>query len=93
MFKNDYGKARLDLVPPGVIEAVGRVRTFGIQKYVDKDGWQKVEPERYRAALLRHLCQYMRDPESVDAESGLPHLEHAACNIAFLLEMSVGEKT
>ncbi len=31
--KHDGGKARLDLVPPEIIEAVGKVMTFGAKKY------------------------------------------------------------
>jgi hypothetical protein len=30
---------------------------------------------------------YLDNPYGVDAESGLPHLSHLACNIAFLCEM------
>ena len=85
--KADAGKPRLSLVPPAVIEAVGRVRTYGTEKYGDPDNWRKVEPERYRDALIRHICAWMRNPHAVDKESGLPHLEHIACNVAFLLEM------
>lgn len=86
--KADLGKPRLFLVPPAIIEAVGRVRTYGITKYQGSpDNWKKVQPERYRDALMRHICEWMRDPHGVDAESGLPHLEHVACNIAFLLEI------
>jgi hypothetical protein len=84
--KNDQGKPRLDLVPPGIIEAVGVIRTYGTKKYKDPDGWKCVERERYIAALMRHLCEYLRDPNSVDAESGYLHLWHMACNIAFLIE-------
>jgi len=85
--KYDHNKPRLDLVPPGIIEAVGTVRTYGTAKYGDPDNWRQVEPERYRAAMMRHICAYLRDPEGVDAESGLPHLWHVACNVAFLIEL------
>lgn len=85
--KADAGKPRLALVPPAIIEAVGAVRTFGTQKYGDPENWRQVEPARYRDALMRHLCAYLRNPAGVDAESGLPHLAHAACNVAFLLEL------
>lgn len=85
--KHDKDKPRLDLVPPAIIEAVGAVRTYGIQKYKDPNNWKKVEPERYRAALMRHLCKYLRNPQAKDEESGLPHLWHVACNIAFLCEL------
>ena len=85
--KKDEGKPRLFLTPPGIIEAVGWVRTFGTEKYGDPDNWKKVSPERYQDALMRHLVKYMRDPKGVDEESGLPHLWHMACNIAFLIEL------
>lgn len=89
--KYDQEKPRLDLVPPGIIEAIGIIRTYGTEKYGDPDGWKKVEPNRYTAALMRHLCEFLRDPNSVDEESGLPHLWHMACNIAFLIEL-LGER-
>lgn len=85
--KFDQNKPRLDLVPPAIIEVIGHVRTYGALKYKDPENWRKVEPERYQAALMRHLCEYMRNPKSIDVESGLPHLWHMACNIAFLCEM------
>jgi hypothetical protein len=88
--KHDKDKPRLDLVPPAIIEAVGAVRTYGIQKYKDPDNWKKVEPERYRAALMRHLCKYLRNTQAKDEESGLPHLWHIACNVAFLCELERG---
>ena len=86
-YKHDNNKPRLDLVPPGIIEAVGVIRTYGVQKYGENTNWEKVELYRYKAALMRHLCEYLRNPESVDKESGYPHLWHAACNIAFLCEL------
>lgn len=86
-FKYDSGKPRLALVPPELIEAVGAVRTFGVQKYSDSECWKKVEVYRYNDALMRHICKYLENPKSVDDESGLPHLWHAACNIAFLIAL------
>lgn len=85
--KKDADKPRCGLVPPAIIEAIGRVRSFGVKKYADPDNWLRVEKERYVDALLRHICKYLRDPKGVDKESGLPHLEHAACNMAFILEL------
>ena len=87
MAKYDADKPRLDLVPPGIIEAVGIARNYGVKKYKDPDSWRQVEPERYVAALMRHLCQFLRDPNGKDPESGIPHLYHMACNVAFLVEM------
>lgn len=86
--KHDKGKPRLDLVPPTIIEAIGYIRTQATEtKYKDPHGWKKVEPERYMAALMRHLCEALRDPRGKDKESGYQHLWHMACNIAFLIEM------
>ncbi|MGO5112244.1 dATP/dGTP diphosphohydrolase domain-containing protein [Oscillospiraceae bacterium LCP25S3_E10] len=85
--KFDDNKPRLDLVPPELIEAVGKVRTYGVKKYGDSDSWKQVEPYRYRAALMRHICKYLKEPDGVDSESGLPHLWHIACNVAFLIAL------
>ncbi len=85
--KADYGKAKLSLVPRRIIWNIAAVREFGTEKYKDPDNWRRVEPERYRDAAYRHFLAYLDDPKSVDEESGLPHLWHLACNIAFLCEM------
>lgn len=85
--KADKGKLRLSLVPVEIIRAVARVREYGVNKYGAQEAWRHVSPERYRDALLRHTLAFWENPGSVDEESGLPHLEHMACNIAFLLQM------
>lgn len=84
--KHDTGKPRCDLVSPALIEAVGHVRGYGSIKYNSDDNWQSVESSRFMAALIRHLCHCMRDLNSVDEESGLPHLWHVATNVNFLME-------
>lgn len=85
--KADAGKLQLSLVPPEVIKAVARVRRYGNEKYHDPDNWKKVEPQRYWEATLRHIVAAWNDYTATDAESGLLHIEHACCNLAFLLEM------
>lgn len=84
--KFDQGKPRPTLVPIGLIEAVTAIREYGCQKYKDPDNWRTVEPQRYRDAAYRHWLAYLKG-EVTDPESGLPHLWHLACNIAFLIEM------
>lgn len=74
------------LVPIGIIQAIRATRLYGIQKYKDPDNWRTVEPQRYRDAAYRHWLAYLKG-EYTDPESGLPHLWHLACNIAFLIEM------
>lgn len=86
--KADAGKFRPTLVPVSLIEAVASVREYGVAKYHDPDNWKKVEPQRYRDAMFRHWLAYLKG-EKLDPESGLPHLHHCACNLAFLIEMEV----
>ncbi len=85
--KADAGKLQLTMVPTGIIRAIARIRMYGNQKYGSPDNWKQVEKERYRDAAYRHWLAYLDDPGGVDEESGLPHLDHLACNIAFLIEM------
>lgn len=87
--KADSGKAKLSLVPVEILFDIARVREYGNNKYPEggKDNWKNVEPERYRDAAFRHFAEYIRDPESIDEESGLPHRWHLECNLAFLAEL------
>ena len=87
--KADAGKPRLSLVPPQIIYDIARIRMYGNSKYPEggKDNWKQVEPERYRDAAFRHLLAYIADPAGADEESGMPHLWHLACNVAFLCEL------
>lgn len=89
--KADAGKLQITLVPTRIIEDIAEVRMYGNRKYHDPNNWKQVEIERYRDALCRHLLAYIRDPESVDEESGIPHYKHMACNMAFICEMERGE--
>ena len=84
--KADQEKPHPSYVPVALIEGVMAVREYGNAKYHDPDNWKQVEPERYHQALLRHILMAWNDPYKRDPESGLLALEHAACNIAFLLE-------
>lgn len=88
--KADGGKVRPTLVPTGIIRAIAAIREYGCQKYRDPDNWKKVEAQRYRDAAYRHWLAYL-EGEKLDGESGLPHLHHLACNIAFLIELEGNE--
>lgn len=88
--KADDGKIRPKLVPVSLIKAVAEVREYGCRKYHDPENWRQVERERYENALYRHWLAYLNG-EITDSESGLPHLWHLACNVAFLIEMEESE--
>lgn len=95
LIKADGGKPKLSLVPTEIIFDIARVREYGCKKYPNggPNNWMLVEPERYRDAAFRHLLAYISDPYGVDEESGLPHLWHLACNVAFLCEIEKIRKT
>ena len=91
--KADAGKPRLTLVPQQILYDVAEIREYGINKYGKKESWRDVEIERYRDATFRHLLSYLKNPKGLDEESGLKHLKHLACNVAFLCELeSMDEK-
>lgn len=91
--KDDQGKNRLELIPPELIESVGRVLTFGATKYDDRN-WEKgMKWSRVFGAVLRHLWAWWRG-EQYDPESGFSHLWHAAACITFLItyeQRQIGE--
>ena len=88
--KLDKGKMRISIVPLQILSDIAEVREYGIAKYKDPDNWQRVEIERYANALFRHFRAFLRDSKSVDAESGIAHYKHMACNMAFICELMAG---
>jgi hypothetical protein len=84
--KQDTGKPQLTLVPSGIIKAVEKVRRYGNEKYHDTQNWKQVESQRFWDATVRHIVAAWDDYTAIDPESGLPHIYHAMCNLAFLAE-------
>lgn len=85
LIKHDTGKDPWHLLPWDQVRDVVRVLAYGAQKY-SPVGWQTGgpdAPDRYYSAVIRHLVAW-RSGEQLDAESGLPHLAHAACGCLFL---------
>ena len=87
MAKADQGKLQLRLVPTQIIRDIAEVREYGTKKYGSADNWKRVELERYVDALFRHFVSFIDNHDSVDAESGLAHYKHMACNMAFICEL------
>lgn len=92
MLKDTKGKAKLTLVPRKIITAIARVREYGNIRYKTSDSWKLNTANDYRDAAFRHFLEYLDDPESLDNESGLPHLWHLATNIAFLIEGGLSDE-
>lgn len=84
--KADKGKLPISLVPMTIIKDIAAIRKYGEEKYHAPNNWVLVDKQRYIDAMWRHLIAY-QEGEEYDKESGLPHLWHAACNMAFILEM------
>jgi hypothetical protein len=83
--KHDSSKNRLELIEPEFIKGLGRIVSFGAEKYSARN-WQKAGPEdveRIKGALLRHIMDYLSG-DKIDMETGESHLYHAACNLMFL---------
>ena len=87
--KFDGDKLRYDLIPPLAQAEMVKALTFGAAKY-KPNNWQHVDNalDRYFAAFERHVWAWKMG-ETVDPESGIHHLAHAACCLAFLYEHDV----
>ncbi len=73
--KFDQDKPRMDLLPMDALIEVAKVLTFGSRKYGDRN-WEKgIDPQRLRAAQLRHDAA-VEMGEDIDPESGLSHTAH-----------------
>ena len=83
--KNDSLKPRMSLVPQLAKYIIGKVSTYGEEKY-DSFNWMNGFKWTILAdAIDRHYIPYMCGEDN-DPESGLPHLAHLAWNAMAALE-------
>lgn len=81
--KDDTEKVRTDLFSVPAFMGTCQVLTFGATKY-EAWNWAKgILYMRIYGAILRHLLAWITGEEN-DKETGLPHLDHAACELMFL---------
>jgi hypothetical protein len=91
--KFDNEKIRVDLLPVRAMTEIGKVLTFGANKYAENNWRKGFKWSRLIGAALRHLFAFMRG-EDRDPESGLLHLAHLGCCVVFLLDhqlLNLGE--
>jgi hypothetical protein len=103
--KYDEGKARMDLVPPEAIFALGTILGDGAKKYEERNWERGMDWGRVYGACLRHLLAWWggRGPVSrsflfgdLDPETKRSHLWHAFACLSFLItyeERSIGNDT
>ena len=80
----DDGKPRWDLLPLDAVEGVVKILTYGTKKYASRNWELGIDYSKIYGSTMRHLKAWFQDREDIDPESGLPHINHAACDILFL---------
>ena len=83
--KFDTNKVRMELLSVPALMGTAAVMTFGAIKYAAHNWRKGFEWSRLYGAALRHILAHMNG-EDRDPESGMSHLDHAACCIMFLQE-------
>jgi hypothetical protein len=73
----------MELIAPEFLFGISTVLTFGAEKYAARN-WEKgMSWGRCFGALMRHMWLWWRG-DDCDPETGLSHLDHAACCLMFL---------
>lgn len=83
--KYDDGKPRWALMPAYSLEEVAKVYTFGATKYADNNWRKGMLWSRTFSAIMRHAWAFWRG-ETLDPETGLHHMAHAAFGCLTLIE-------
>lgn len=89
--KHDDGKPRPELIPPEFILGVAEVLKHGAKKYDDWNWSKGMSWLRVYGALQRHMLAWL-SCNDYDDETGMLHLEHAACCLMFLHYYQHNEK-
>lgn len=86
--RENEGKTRWSLVDFEALKPMVDTLEYGAEKY-DSHNWKKGLPvTEVSESLMRHLFAFLNG-EDLDAESGLPHVGHIACNAMFLSHMAL----
>jgi len=82
--KYDDEKVMMHLLPPELLTGTAQVLTFGAKKYSERNWELGMNWSRPYGALMRHLWAWWSGQDK-DKETGMSHLWHAACCLAFLM--------
>lgn len=77
------GKAEFHQIPLFALDGVARVLMYGAKKYKAGNWAKGMDWMILFDCFMRHMAAWQRGEEN-DPESGLPHLDHALCNLIFL---------
>lgn len=79
------GKVSFSMVPLHLLYGCARVLVWGTRKYA---AWNWAKGGKWSTPFdcaMRHLFKWWFFGEECDQESGLHHLDHAICNLLFLI--------
>ena len=83
-------KPRPDLIPGSALLAMGEVMSYGWGKHGDctwkHAGTEQADPRTHVASAIRHLAEYLDDPDATEEGSGLPVLWHAASQLTIAID-------
>lgn len=83
--RKNEGKLPIDLVPVSSTISLAKVLQSGAKKYSPNNWRRGMSWISVIACVERHLNAF-KAGEDIDSESGLRHIEHILCNVAFLNE-------
>ncbi len=83
--KADDGKLPMELLSPIALEGTAAVLRFGAKKYAPNNWRKGLSWTRLLGACFRHFSAILKG-EDLDPETGLPHIDHLACEVMFLQE-------
>lgn len=83
--RKNAGKVKLSLVPLHLLGGAARVMEYGAEKYAPYNWAKGMDWSECMDCLLRHLFKWWYCREQNDPETGEHHLDHAMCNLLFLL--------
>lgn len=83
--RKNTGKLPMELIPSSALIGLAEVLQEGAKKYAPRNWERGMKWSICYACILRHLLKWFMG-EDKDPETGLSHLKHVLCNVAFLLE-------